>query len=201
MTLRNKFTKEAIKEIFDNTPPDPIGDTSAITKPTPQQREGREEEDIFQSTRDQWQKSEQCKQLILIIQSINVLVNINQIVAFACGSIRNDLDTDQETPRSSCQHSLILTLRDILDGKREDLGSVSCYAQEPAYSDTDKLILGDHGITVLDDQDGFLRVDDSTLVISCAPQVPVKQIIIDLARPAAMIWNRIEAHDDTDIVW
>jgi hypothetical protein len=57
------------------------------------------------------------------------------------------------------------------------------------------LILRENGITVLDDPEGFLEVDDSTLVISCAAQVPVKQITLDLARPAAMIWDRIKGHD------
>jgi hypothetical protein len=121
------------------------------------------------------------------------IYNIQHIVAFACGSIRDD--SEQQTPRSSFQHVLVLTLRNILSKKQEDLGGISCYAQEPAYSEVDILTLRENGITVLDEPEGFLNVDDSTLVVSCAAQVPVKQITLDLARPAAMIWDRIKEHD------
>ena len=173
MALRNKFTKE----ILDVIPTESLKDTK----------------DIFKSNQKQWEESEQYKQLTSIVQSINISVDIQQIVAFACGSIRNDFE--QQTPRSSFQHVLVLTLRNILSKKQEALGGISCYAQDPAYSEVDILILRENGITVLYDPEGFFKVDDSTLVISCAAQVPVKQITLGLARPAAMIWDRIKEHD------
>ncbi|KAH8789097.1 hypothetical protein F5882DRAFT_438708 [Hyaloscypha sp. PMI_1271] len=178
MALRNKFTKENL----DVVPTESLKDTK----------------NIFKTNQKQWEDSEQCKQLTSIVQSINISVDIQQIVAFACGSIRDD--SEQQTPRSSFQHVLVLTLRNILSKKQEDLGDISCYAQDPAYSEVDILILRENGITVLDDPEGFLKVDDSTLVISCAAQVQVRQITLDLARPAAMIWDRIEEHD-RDSLW
>ncbi|KAE9368094.1 hypothetical protein N431DRAFT_561865 [Stipitochalara longipes BDJ] len=179
MALRNKSTKE----ILDVIPTESLKDTK----------------DIFKSNQQQWEESEQCKQLTSIVQSINISVDIQQIVAFACGSIRHD--SEQQTPQSSFQHALVITLRNILSKKQEDLGRISCYAQDPAYSEVDMLILRENGITVLDDPEGFLKVDDSTLVISCAAQVPVKQITLDLARPAAMIWDRIKEHDLSGLLW
>ena len=174
MALRNKFTKEILDDV---TPTESLKVTT----------------DIFKSNQQQWEESEQCKQITSFVQSINNSVDIQQIVAFACGSIGHD--PERQTLRSSFQHILVLTLRNILSKKQEDLGGISCYAQDPEYSDVDIHILRENGITVLDDPEGFLKVNDSTLVISCAPQVPVKQITLDLVRPAAMIWDRIKEHD------
>ena len=97
-----------------------------------------------------------------------------------------------DRPRSSFQHALLLTLRDILGEKMANSNNeILCYAQDPAYTTTDEAILEEHGITVLDDPKAFLEVDGSTVVFSCAPNVPVKQIIADIARPAIVIWHRI----------
>lgn len=154
--------------------------------------------DIFKSTKQRWEDSEQCKHLTALLQSINV-PDIHQIIALACGSIRRDLHPRErpEHARSSSQHALIITLRKILKARRENTTGISCYAQDPAYTETDKLILAENDISVLDDPDGFVMIDDSTLVLSFAPDVPVRQIVMDIALPAAMIWRRIEEDDDT----
>ncbi|KAJ7757863.1 hypothetical protein B0H14DRAFT_3896135, partial [Mycena olivaceomarginata] len=55
----------------------------------------------------------------------------------------------------------------------------------------DRQLLGKHGITVLDNPRGFLQLDESSIVISIAPNIPVKQIVTDLAHPAVIIWNSI----------
>jgi hypothetical protein len=83
--LRNKITKE----LLDVIPTESLKDTK----------------DIFKSNQKQWEESEQCKQLTPIVQSINISVDIQQIVAFACGSIRDD--SEQQTPRSSFQPVLV----------------------------------------------------------------------------------------------
>jgi hypothetical protein len=60
----------------------------------------------------------------------------------------------------------------------------------------DRLILEENGFTVLNEPEGFFTVDGSTIVVSFAPEVPVKQIILDLVRPAAIIWDRITEEDE-----
>ncbi|KAF7546005.1 hypothetical protein G7Z17_g8748 [Cylindrodendrum hubeiense] len=62
-------------------------------------------------------------------------------------------------------------------------------------------VLGSHGITVLDGVKGFLEVDDSTVVVTVSPNVPVKQIIADLARPAIIIWNRVTPAEEDTTEW
>jgi hypothetical protein len=71
MALRNKFTKEILDDV---TPTESLNVTT----------------DIFKSKQQQWEESEQCKQITLFVQSINNSVDIQQIVAFACGSIGHD---------------------------------------------------------------------------------------------------------------
>lgn len=68
---------------------------------------------------------------------------------------------------------------------------ITCYVQDPAYSDIDKSLLEGYKITALDDPKAFLAVDDATVVVSCAADVSVRQIISDLARPAILIWDRV----------
>ncbi|CAK7217231.1 hypothetical protein SBRCBS47491_003094 [Sporothrix bragantina] len=69
--------------------------------------------------------------------------------------------------------------------------TVDCFAQDPAYDAADRAVLAMEGISVLEDPYGFLAVDETSVVISVAPSVPVRQIVADIARPTAMIWGRI----------
>ena len=68
---------------------------------------------------------------------------------------------------------------------------MQCYAQDPVYEDVDRRVLGELGMTVLDNPRGFLEVDESTAVFSLAPEVAVRQIVVDIAKPALMIWNKV----------
>jgi hypothetical protein len=77
---------------------------------------------------------------------------------------------------------------------------IKCYAQDPVYDEIDKEFLTSIGIAPLDDPKGFLAVDQQTLVFSVSPNVPVKQIITDLQRPAAMVWNTVSPIDN-DKCW
>ena len=45
---------------------------------------------------------------------------------------------------------------------------------------------------VVDDPQGFLEVDESSMVFSCASNVAVKEMITELARPAIIIWERVK---------
>lgn len=142
---------------------------------------------IFKMNRRLWEESEQCKRLITSFQSISF--NIRQIIAFAFGSIQTDTTNP---PCSSFQHALILTLRRIISQRQGH--AIFCYAQDPAYSEIDKSILTESGVVILDDPDGFLKVDETTLVLSFAAQAPVKQIVLELARPSMIIWDRDNNH-------
>ena len=125
-------------------------------------------------------------------------VDISKIVGLGWASIAYS-HQEQWAHWSAFQHALILTVRDVLGKKKGNPNRIICYAQDPAYTKIDKSVLEGSGITVLDDPKAFLEVDDSTVVISCAADLPIKQIISDLARPAVMIWNRIY-EDEPEVI-
>lgn len=153
----------------------------------------------------EWMTSEQCTQL----KSLHILreeaSRIKKIVAFACGSITHF--QERSRGRSCYQHGLIKTLRDMLiQARHDDINltreqreeQIQCFIQDPAYTDIDRKVLeNDYEIaTILENPVGFLEVDDSTLVISFSPNVPVRQVVVDIAKPAVMIWDRVWSNLD-----
>jgi hypothetical protein len=69
---------------------------------------------------------------------------------------------------------------------------IPCLAQDPVYSDVDQAVLEQHGVRVIEDPVGFPELDNSTAVISVAPDVAVKGVVTDLAYPALIIWDVLE---------
>ncbi|EFR04950.1 hypothetical protein MGYG_07952 [Nannizzia gypsea CBS 118893] len=48
---------------------------------------------------------------------------------------------------------------------------------------------GTYGIVTHEDPEGFLLIDDTTLVISIMPNVPVKETVAHIAQPAMIVWD------------
>ena len=80
-------------------------------------------------------------------------------------------------------------------------GDIRCYAQDPAYVDSDKELLKTIGIETIEDPKGFLEVDEKTLVVSVAPNVAVRQIVADLKWPGAMLWNTVKSMEIEKEKW
>ncbi|KAK4232727.1 hypothetical protein C8A03DRAFT_48470 [Achaetomium macrosporum] len=103
--------------------------------------------------------------------------------------------------RPMAQHILALTVRDLLASsyttarQGEGICGIKCYAQDPIYTPVDRQVLGEAGFTILDDPRAFLEVDESSVVIAIAPDIPVRQIVADIARPAIMIWEKFAVTD------
>lgn len=103
------------------------------------------------------------------------------------------------------QHTLTLTIRDFLissyatgaDG--DGAGEIKCYAQDPIYTPVDEQVLREAGFTVVDDPRAFLEVDEASVIIAISPDIPVRQIIADIARPAIMIWDKVIFSDRTPL--
>ncbi|KAJ5606097.1 hypothetical protein N7510_008878 [Penicillium lagena] len=130
-----------------------------------------------------WQESEMCKRVVHILDSSVAGHDIEKIVAVALGGISN---SNSHGP--AFQHALVLTLREWLHARQK---LICCYAQDPEYKSVDKVVLEEHGIEVIDDPRAWLEVDERSILFSCAPNVPVKEIVADTARPAAVIWERV----------
>jgi hypothetical protein len=142
---------------------------------------------------DTWRDSQSWKQLKKTLSGVS-LAPVKKFVAFALNSMRGFSDMPREN-RSLFQHALLVTLRDFLleSSNKEDDG-VKCYAQDPAYTERDIAVLQSCSVTVLPDPEGFLEVDEETAVISISPNVPVKQVVSELARPALIIWDTIRGN-------
>ncbi|KAL1902239.1 hypothetical protein Sste5346_001215 [Sporothrix stenoceras] len=114
---------------------------------------------------------------------------LEQIQAGAADDTEAQLDTDSESDSGADDETL--ATKESTKTKTPQPFTIDCFAQDPAYDAADRAVLAMEGISVLEDPYGFLAVDETTVVISVAPSVPVRQIVTDIARPAAMIWGRI----------
>ncbi|KAL1957077.1 hypothetical protein VTO42DRAFT_6335 [Malbranchea cinnamomea] len=149
---------------------------------------------------------------------------IDKVIGLACGniSLRHRTSTSDDSGsslarRCATQHALLLTMREVLDDvvssndcrdggseptstrpRPTTLSEIKCYVQDPAYNDVDKTVLTGAGFTILQDPEAFLEIDDSTVLFSCAPNVPVRQIVAELARPAIMVWDRVKEDTEED---
>jgi hypothetical protein len=133
-----------------------------------------------------WEESETCKNFKSTLSSFASGHDINKIVGLACGSLalpNND--------SAASQTSLLVTVRSWLKEKNQDK-NVFCYIQDPMNTPVDKEVLADVGFEMIDDPRGWLEVDERSVVLSVAPNVPVKEIIADIARPAILIWYRVK---------
>ncbi|ROW08465.1 hypothetical protein VMCG_03213 [Cytospora schulzeri] len=103
--------------------------------------------------------------------------------------------------RSMAQHALALMMQEFLGSDHtsgahiDSIRGVQCYAQDPIYTPIDEQVLCEAGFTVVEDPRAFLEVDESSVIISISPDIPVMQIIADIARPAIMIWNKVSSID------
>ncbi|KAL4938832.1 hypothetical protein BDV06DRAFT_200076 [Aspergillus oleicola] len=145
---------------------------------------------FFKDTLREWEQSEAWKELKSTMLSLHLQTSIHKVVGMACGDFTGKR-SPQRCRRSAVQNSLLLTIKNALQESGLGTGDVACYAQDPAYSKTDQLILESSGIQVIEDPEGFLQMDDRSLVFCCAPNICVKQIIADTARPAIMILDTI----------
>jgi SRR1 len=150
--------------------------------------------DFFRKNKMAWEESGMCQQLRDISKSAILPRGIRKIIGLACGSI-SLCDSLSLSHRSASQHALLLTLLDVLRERDEDM-RIACFAQDPVYTSADKAVLIESGIQPLEDAHGILEIDDCSVVFSTAPDIPVKEIVADIARPSLLIWDRVKEVDE-----
>ncbi|KAI0858078.1 hypothetical protein F4860DRAFT_327435 [Xylaria cubensis] len=166
---------------------------------------------LFESSRQQWNASTTCKALISQFRKLlggdGNVKKVTKIVCFGLGDINfkppdwwrieNSSKTeDKREPETSVvegafiHHAMALTIADIARSYKtaEDSG-IRLLTQDPNYSDETKDILQKIGFEVVGEYGagGFAELDHESIVFSAFAAAPVKQIIADLARPAAII--------------
>lgn len=169
---------------------------------------------LFETSRKRWNASVACEAFAsqfrgLLSGDANVK-KVTKIVCFGLGSmtlkpldwwmIQNDsMPKDEQKSENSVveaaliQHAIALTMVDVVRSCAEARGTgVKLLTQDPGYSNETKDILQKMGFEVIGEYGagGFAELDENSVVFSVFTKAPVKQIIADLARPAAIICNR-----------
>jgi hypothetical protein len=167
----------------------PVLLTTGEVPPEPPLLPAPETRAILQQQKAKWDASAACRELLATFQRLadtGRLPHVDKIVAFAC----HRPSIVERAERVAAEHAAVLSIRDFF-ARRSPTTTVRCYAQDPMYEDVDREVLGELGMTVLDNPRGFLEVDESTVVFAQAPGVAVRQIVADIALPAVMIWDRV----------
>ena len=144
----------------------------------------------FKKARSEWDSSKLCQFLKSKLDLI-AAPRTSNVVAFSCGSMSGWEGVNR---RSAYQHAMILTLRDWVS-RRESLPNVDCLAQDPVYQDNDRSVLRKAGINVvesthtLETAKAFLKVEDTSVVVSISAGTPVRGVVMDIAKPAVLVWD------------
>ncbi|KAK3902844.1 hypothetical protein C8A05DRAFT_15143 [Staphylotrichum tortipilum] len=142
-----------------------------------------------------WEASAECARLRGVFEA-GKIGRVTKIAAFACSTMAVK-DDDRANPVA--QHAAVLMLRELF--ARRGAGEVRCLAQDPMYRPADVEVLQELGVEVLEDPRGFLEVDEETVVVCVAPNVPVRQVVADIARPVAMVWGTVKGEVEAREWW
>ncbi|KAI1801475.1 hypothetical protein F4811DRAFT_555765 [Daldinia bambusicola] len=139
-----------------------------------------------------WESNAICRSLSDTLKAI-LPTNINKIIAFGLGSIGNlylnsplrifDIQSYRE-------HAYVLTVARALNERRgANEGEVAVYLQDPSYTTVCKeVLIQTFGFNIIDGYGarGFAMVDENTLVLGHHPSFPLREVLADMTRPAAM---------------
>lgn len=153
----------------------------------------------FEQAKLSLEASEYVAQLTSTLTSVATSPGIDKIVALRCSTM-TWADEDSSL-RSIAQHTVALTMRGLLASSYatgsygEGASRIEGYAQDPIYTPVDEQVLRSVGLIVVDDPRAFLEVDEASVVIAIASDIPVRQIVADIAQPAIMIWDKLSVSD------
>lgn len=152
-----------------------------------------------------WDASITCESFKSRIRNIATANEVSKVICFGLGDfarrppeavcLRPGQNAPAETESDGAevngpmmQHAVALTIAEELRRIRGDK-AVQLLAQDPRYSDDAKEFLNAQGFKIVGNfgAGGFAEVDNQSLVFTAWVSAPVKQIIADLANPAAFI--------------
>lgn len=96
-----------------------------------------------------WKQTLEFQELNSILNLVLNNHEVIKVVGIASGSIEFGPESHDDTHRSAVQHSIMITLKDII----EDITNkgTQCYARDPCYTAVDAWAFADHGCEVLED--------------------------------------------------
>ncbi|KAI0415535.1 hypothetical protein F5X98DRAFT_213444 [Xylaria grammica] len=143
--------------------------------------------EAFHEIERKWKMSEYYEQLQATLAAIKTPFVLDKVIGVALGPL---IIRTLVNRHSIIQHALISVIYSILLQRGVLSASSKRYIQDPVYTQRDKDVLFPAGFTVLDDPQAFLTLDNSSVLVSIDPDIPVKQIVADICRPGIIIWLR-----------
>lgn len=153
-------------------------------------------ESTWARDRDAWDRSDQCAWLTSLLRDADIPTPIDRIICLGLGSPSDSetrmLEDDRSLHRSTTQHAAALTMARVLADKTKT--EVPVLVQDPIYTQQAEALLTAEGMQVVRGFGGmaFTLIDDNSVVFTVAPNLCVKQIVADLARPAVLICNSVK---------
>ncbi|RYN66227.1 hypothetical protein AA0118_g2770 [Alternaria tenuissima] len=153
----------------------------------------------------------------ILFDSLNRLKHTARITNIVCIGLGTLQMSDPRRANPTMQHIVASSIAQDLERIYEAEGTpvdtpITIIAQDPAYDELDRRALLDLPvpIKIVSDPEGFLAINESSLVFSSYPAVPVKQLVADLSSeapdgkgPAALFVNRNpleKAHGDVNLI-
>ncbi|KAF2116590.1 hypothetical protein BDV96DRAFT_598476 [Lophiotrema nucula] len=149
-----------------------------------------------------WVQSTEREKLLSCINNSNRHSPITQIVCIGLGIPQGegeDEDDPEVEKRNYVQH---LAVRDMAQElARLQNTDVRVFAQDPQYNEDDKTLLEKLSITIVNDPEAFLKIDESTFVVAICTSFPVRQVVADLflergTKGPAGIWGHFDPGSD-----
>ncbi|KAI0827808.1 hypothetical protein F5Y06DRAFT_291079 [Hypoxylon sp. FL0890] len=139
----------------------------------------------FEEVKQEWERSPECDWLKRKLATVIGGRKITKVMCFALGSL--DHSRVHEKKKQLIQHMFALTVATA--ARAATGGDVELFAQEPWYTQPAKDVLKKAGFSIIGEHGagGLAKIDDHSIVFSCCPAFPIRQIIADLARPAIII--------------
>ncbi|KAL7619508.1 hypothetical protein AAE478_010048 [Parahypoxylon ruwenzoriense] len=117
---------------------------------------------------------------------------INKIVCLGLGDITSKpANNFSETRYAMYRHAAVLTIVEVLHKRFGSM--IQLYAQDIRYCKACAGVLYKKGFSVVGAHGAaaFAQIDESTLVFAPDPGFCVKEIVADIAEPAAMFWGTV----------
>ncbi|KAI1365213.1 hypothetical protein F5Y08DRAFT_328197 [Xylaria arbuscula] len=147
-----------------------------ISPPTPPE----EDFNMYQTIVQQWKTSQHFEQVQDVLASVEIPFAVTKVIGFGLGFL---VAKSRVFERCVLQHALVSVL-----GQRFSVSS-SVYVQDPVYTQRDRNILHSAGLTVLEDPQGLLELDEYSILLAISPGIPIKDIVADICRPSIIIWD------------
>jgi hypothetical protein len=137
---------------------------------------------MYQTIVQQWKTSQHFEQVQDVLASVEIPFAVTKVIGLGLGPL---VLKSRVFERSVFQHALVSVLR-----QKFSISS-SAYVQDPAYTQRDRNILHSAGLTVLEDPQGLLELDEYSILLAISPNIPIKDIVADICRPGIIIWNSL----------